>query len=512
MPKVISVTYISDRLGGMRHFLIASVATVSALTFLANILGFVRELVVASRFGATATSDSFFSALSLVSMIFLIFSAGTIQLALIPRYEALRSANDGARAVGLARSVGVMLITVLGVMTAGVFIFAHTLAKVAFPGFEAERLTLTVEQIRIMAAMIALVGTGAFFQSILNAHREFWQGALVPVLINVLVIASVLLLSAHIGVTALAWGMVAGASLWILLLAPYALPWLAGKSASTSGDLRCVLIAFASIGGVTALDQLVAVYQKSLASGYESGIISALSYGGRLVGLPMGFLGLAMATVMLPAFVAAVARGRREETTRVFETGLLGLFAVILPIGATLVVLAEAIVALLFARGAFDQTATENTALALRWYAMGLPAQVAMPLMARMFFAVERPGLVIAIGAVSAVIWLVLTNLLVGASGWIGIAQATLIYAYVHAFIQLAYLKMAVDVDMQRLAFSVGRLLLGLPVLVALLQIPLPNDLVGLAVKMPLGMAAYLATIGLLGDRSVLNLLRLRWP
>ncbi len=501
-----------SRLGGAGPRIIDAVVVVAALTFASNILGFLREVVIARGFGASGLTDSFFAGQAIVGLGFLVFSSGAIQASLMPRYQSLRGAGEDERAAALIRCSLSLLLPVVGFAAWGMFTAAPWIVGVALSRFDADRASLAVAHIRVMSPLIVLVSVGALLQSVLNAHRQFWQAALVPVLSSIVVIGLVVVVGPWLGIMSLSWGFLLGGSLWCLFLAPFAWRWLSRPAAGDIAPvIRGVLISFGSMAVLTLVDQLVAVFQRSLIADHEVGVISALSYAGRLAGFPIGLVGAALATVMLPVLADANERGR-ATIEDVFETGLLALLAVMLPIACLLVSLALPTVVVVFQRGAFDDLAARNTAAALAWYSAGLPVQAAMVLLWRLYFAVQRPALPLKIGLVAAVAWFALSWICVREFGWIGVAIATLVYAYLHVALLIGFLGAAVSMRLGRLLFLILRLIAALPALAVGLQLPLPDSFVGLVLKVVVALLAYHAALWGLRERSMFRLVRMRWP
>ncbi|HYE01188.1 MAG TPA: murein biosynthesis integral membrane protein MurJ [Alphaproteobacteria bacterium] len=495
----------------MTRPLFNSIFVVAGLTLTANLLGMAREILIGRTLGASAATDAFFSAFTVVAVCFLVFTSGTLQSAFMPRYQALREAGQDGRAAALALRVGLWLGAVLFAAMAGLMAGAPALARLAVPGFAPPVLELTADLIRVLSPLVPILGLAALLQAVLNAHYRFALPAAGPVASNVVVIGALLALAPAAGIWALAGGTLAGGGLWLLLLLPAGLAAAGRPRADGGAELSGVMRNMAPLVVIMLADQLSAVVQKGLASGFEPGAISALHYGARLAGLPIGILGMALSTVLFPAMVSALQGGRLAEAGERAALGLAATAMLIMPAGVFFLMESRLFVGVLLERGAFGPEATANTALALAWYAGALVPQAAIIFLSRLFYAAERSAAVMALSLATSLLQIALCWVGVAAMGWPGIAASTSVYAVIHAAALLAMSRRIVALDWRALGGACLRIGAASAALALALLAPLPlTGAAALAAKLAAGGAAYAGVLLLLREPTLTALLRLR--
>jgi putative peptidoglycan lipid II flippase len=315
---------------------------------------------------------------------------------------------------------------------------------VAFvPGFvdDKEKFDLTVMLTRIMFPYLACMSLMAAYGAILNSLRRFFAAAFAPVLLNIVNISALIPLATF-------WVQdPKGATFWVAIatmLGGIAQLWLVWVAIERTGFRpafrlprfdaevrRFWVLAIPAIlaGGITQINIFVGTI---IASGADS-TISILSYADRLYQLPLGIIGIAIGTVLLPELSRHLKGGRETEALASQEQSLFISMLLTMPAAAALIGMSEPIVRLLFERGAFDALATKQTAEALVAFATGLPAYVLIRVLQPGFFAREdtvTPTIFAGVSVVANIaisIWLFPTMFHVGiaiataASSWINV-------------------------------------------------------------------------------------------
>ncbi|MBY0544783.1 MAG: hypothetical protein K2Q14_04455 [Gammaproteobacteria bacterium] len=291
-----------------------SIMLVAGLTVVTSLLGFVREMFFARNFGTSMQADAFITAFSIVSTGFLIFTAGTLQSAFMPRYQSLLSVETGERAVKLLRTTLFRLFLILILLTVLTIIFSSQIVNLITPGFDPARKALTSTLIKIMAPAILLMGSGNILQCILHAHQRFILPALVPSLTNLVSIAFLAIAASKFGVTGFSLVILLGSGLWWVFLFPFVWKYFSGKGevSAVNTDFKKIALNFLPLLLLLISDQVCALIQKGLVSGLGVGYISALNYASRLSGLPIGIFSMAVVTVFFPALVSAMSSGNKQ--------------------------------------------------------------------------------------------------------------------------------------------------------------------------------------------------------
>mgnify|MGYP001194031506 CR=1 FL=1 len=366
--------------------------SVGGFTLLSRATGFARDIVMASVLGRGLLSDAFVIAFRLPNHFRAIFAEGAYNAAFIPLYASLRQQGAEAARSFARNMLGWQIVTQLALLLAALIFMPWIVAALA-PGFteRPEQMALAVELTRITFAYLFCLAVVTHLGDTLNAEETFWPAAAAPVLLNLAMIASLSLAvffptAAH----AAAWGVFAGGVGEVLLLlfatARRGLP-IMPTWPKLSADVR----QFASRFGPAALGasgvQIALFADTILVSFLAVGEPTSLYYADRVNQLPMGVVGVALGTVLLPELSRAVSAGDEARAARSFnraaEIGLL----LTLPCLVMFFAAPDAIMTGLFARGAFDVAAAQAAATVLMAYAVGLPAFVLLRTVNPLFHA-----------------------------------------------------------------------------------------------------------------------------
>jgi putative peptidoglycan lipid II flippase len=299
-----------------------------------------------------------------------------------------------SEAFDFARSAFRLLSVILILVSIGGIFLSPWIVKLVAPGFVADKFSLTVTLTRLMLPYIFFVGLVALCMGILNVLGHFAAPALAPVLLNISIIGSVLIISPALSVPAvgLAAGVLIGGALQLAIQLPVL--WRLGfrfweKAKLFHPGLRQVgtLIPPVIIGG--AVYQINIVVGTILGSLLAEGSVTYLYFADRLVQFPLGVFAIAAATAVLPSLSRQAASEDFEALKNTFDHAFKFVFFISIPAMVGLIVLREPIVALLFERGEFDAQATQLTAEALLYYSIGLGAFSAVRIVAAAFFAMQ---------------------------------------------------------------------------------------------------------------------------
>jgi len=406
--------------------MIRSFLTVSSGTLASRLSGFARDSLVAALLGAGAVADAFLAAFQLVNVVRRLLAEGGLNAALVPAWLRVRD-NDGA--VAAAAFAGRVLgsVTAALIMATALLALAMPLVIAAMaPGFAGrETLQLAVDNARLMLPYLAFAGPVTVMMALLNAQGRFALTAFSPLLFNIALISVMAVLLA-VQPPALQSAQIIAATVGIAGLLQLAVLVLSrGKRLAT--PLRIALdpeirgFLGKAVPGMMASSapQLLMVAGAVIASSSPSSV-SWLYFASRLVELPLGIVGVAMGTVLIPELTRAVRGEDRLSIAHAESRGLELAVGLALPATLGLVVLSEPIVRLLFEHGAFTADDTEATARALNWLTLALPAHVLTKALSPAFFAREdtiAPLLATLKGVVLAIVAAVLLGHWYGADG-----------------------------------------------------------------------------------------------
>jgi putative peptidoglycan lipid II flippase len=416
----------------------ARLASVGGLTLLSRIAGFARDIVLAAVLGAGPLADAFFAALRLPNHFRAIFAEGAFNAAFVPAYARELQQNGAGAARFFADRVFTILLAVQVALLVLALLFTPTVVRVLAPGFDgdATRFPLAVELTRITFPYLLLMTLVTLLSGVLNAVERFAAAAAAPILLNISMIAA-LALAAFFPTAghAAAWGVLIAGCLEVLLVSGDA--WRAGVMVKPrwprwGADLRRF---FAALGPATvgsAGVQLALLADTIIASFLTVGALSALYYADRLNQLPIGIIGIAAGTVLLPEMARRIAAGDEagalSSQNRAIEMTLL----LSLPFLAGFLVAPELIMRALFARGAFTVTDADIAGATLRAYAIGLLPFVLIRSMVAVFFARGDTATPVKAALIAAAVNIALKIVLARPLGPVGLAIATSVGGWVN--------------------------------------------------------------------------------
>lgn len=424
--------------------LLRSGSTVAVLTLVSRVLGLVRDVVIASVFGALPVADAFFVAFKIPNFFRRLFAEGAFSQGFIPvlaEYRATRTPAEVrllvARVAGALGGV-LLLVTVLGMVG------AEGVIRVFAPGFEAldadgaGRAVVAADMLRLTFPYLLLISLTALCGGVLNTFGRFAVPAFTPVWLNVSLITATLLLAPLLErpVMALAWGVLVAGIVQLLFQVPamarvgmLAVPRIRPRD---PGVRRVVALMLPAAFGAS-VSQINLLVDTLLASFLVPGSISWLYYADRLMELPLGIFAIALATVLLPRLAGSHAAGDTDGFSRSLDRGLrLGLLLT-LPAATALVVLAEPLIATLFHYGAMGAADVVASAGALRAYALGLVGFTGVKVLAPGFFARHDTRTPVRIALVAMGTNLVLNLAFILPLAHVGLALATSIAALVNS-------------------------------------------------------------------------------
>ncbi|MEW6265508.1 MAG: murein biosynthesis integral membrane protein MurJ [Thermodesulfobacteriota bacterium] len=405
---------------------------VGSATLLSRVLGLVRDQVTAYFFGAGLVADAFFVAFRIPNLLRRLLAEGALTVSFIPiftEYLTTRSREDAFRVFRASLTLFTLvliLVTVLGVAA------SPWIIRVFAPGFydEPEKFALTVYLTRIMFPYIFIAGLMALIMGGLNSLDRFAAPALSPVMLNLGIIASVLVLMRFFDppVLALAIGVLVGGVLQLLIQLPSLMKQKGLLGVSFQFDHPaikriCLLMGPAALGA--AVYQFSVFINTLLASFLPEGSVSFLYYADRLMQFPLGVFAVAIGTAVLPSMSRQAADHDLEGLRQTLSFSLRLIFFITIPATLGLIVLSEPLLQLLFQRGRFGPDSTQATAGALIAYALGLTALSSVQVLVRAFYSLKDTKTPAQIGSISLLISTGLAAALMGPFKHVGLALAS---------------------------------------------------------------------------------------
>lgn len=414
--------------------------TVGFWTLASRILGFLRDVLIASYLGTGAAHQAFVAAFALPNLFRRFFAEGALNMAFVPMFS--KKLESGDDPYGFASDALVGLATVVVFLTLIAQIFMPGLVWLQVSGYYGtEKFPLTVDYGRICFPYIVLISLAALLSGMLNAMRHFAAAAAAPVLLNVVFIGAIFI-AGKMGyevARALVWAVPVGGVAQLVLV------WIAAKRAGFVPRLRwphmtpdlkrlAIIAAPAALaGGVVQINLLVG---RQVAS-QTDGAVSWLYNADRLYQLPLGVVGIAIGIVLLPELSRRLAANDQSAgKAALSRAGEMALMLTV-PSAVALAVIPGPLVSVLFERGAFTANDTDMTALAVLIYGLGLPSFVLQKVLQPVYFAREDTKTPFKFAIVSMVVNAAVAVGLMPVIGFFAAAVATTLSGWIMFFMLL---------------------------------------------------------------------------
>ncbi len=453
-----------------------SIATLGSLTMISRILGFVRDVVGAALLGAGPIADAALVAFRLPNLFRRLFAEGAFSVAFVPLFSGRLETEGLEDASKFAEEAQAIMLLVLIPLTVLAVIFMPWIILVLAPGFErgTPRYDLAVTLSRITFPYLILISISALQGGVLNALDKYWAFAIAPILFNLCLILGFAFTpfmptAGH----ALAWGeALAGVVqlLWMMRACRKAGLHLRLRRPRLSPMTKRLfaLMGPAAVGAGAA--QINILVDQLIASILPEGAIAYLYYADRLNQLPLGVIGVAIGTALLPSLSRHAKAGElqklRATKAQAVEISLL----LSLPAAVALMVAARPIMEALFVRGKFSAEDATLSAHALAAYSLGIPAYVLAKVLSAGFFAMEDTRTPVKYAMITVVANTVMSLSLIHTLGFVGIALATGVTAWLNVFLLARRLNQHnLLVFEARLKFALPRLLIAAAAMAAVL-------------------------------------------
>lgn len=421
--------------------LLGSGLIVSAMTLISRVLGLIRDIVIATLVGAGGAADAFFIAFKIPNFLRRLFAEGAFNQAFIPVLAEYAEKKTRAEIRLLIDSVAGCLGLSLLALTCLAMLLAPALVWVFAPGFasDPDKQAMTADLLRITFPYLLLISLTAFSGSILNTWGRFAIPAITPVFLNLSLIGCALFLTPLVAsaAEALAWGvLIAG-----MVQLAFQLPFLAQVGLlplprprwKHEGVRRILKLMAPALFGVS-VSQINLLLDTVLASFLTDGSVGWLYYADRLVELPLGVFGIAIATVILPSLSRQHAAANSEHFSRLLDWAVRMVLLIGLPAALALVLLAQPLLITLFQYGAMTAYDVEMSALALQAYALGLLAFMLIKVLAPGYFARQDTRTPVRIGIKAMLANMLFNLLLILPLAHAGLALATAASAFLNAY------------------------------------------------------------------------------
>ncbi|AFX98233.1 integral membrane protein MviN [Candidatus Endolissoclinum faulkneri L2] len=419
---------------------VRTIAAVGGYTMISRATGFLRDMLIASIGGAGPTADAFFVAFQIPNFFRRLTGEGALTVAFVPMFAEMIESRNNYLAITFAGQVQSILLLFLLILLALAEFATPNLIMLFAPGFigDDNRCSIAIELTKIIFPYLVLISLVALWGGMLNSIGKFSAMAAAPILLNLIMIASLLITPGILETPshALAWSVTVAGIVQAFFLAVAChqegiLPPLVFPHLTPEVKRLLVLISPAALGaGVIQLNAFIGIW---LASLLPTGSISYIYYADRIIQLPLGVVGVAIGTAILP-MLARQIRAKEAETALLTQHKAMeiGLFLTV-PIAILFYLLADPLIALLFQRGAFSVIDSEKTASILATYAAGLPAFVLIKILQPGFFARQDTSTPVKIAIVIVIVNVFCSIMFLPIFDQISIAVASVISSWLNA-------------------------------------------------------------------------------
>jgi putative peptidoglycan lipid II flippase len=425
--------------------LVRSAGVVSLSVFVSRITGLLRESVMARLFGAGLIYDAFMLGFRIPNLTRDLFAEGALSSAFVPTFTEYLTTRSKEEAARLANLVASALIVIVGGLCAAGMIFAPALVHLFAPGYAAVpgKFELAVTMTRIMFPFLLLVALAAQAMGVLNASNKFGVPAMASTFFNLGSVGFGIALGFWLGPTGhishiegMAFGVVLGGALQLCWQLPslHALGYRFRPVIdwSNPGLRRILRLMVPAILGNAAVQINVLVNTNFASTIFDpqrgfDGPVSWLSYAFRFMQLPLGLFGVAIGSVTLPSVSRSAAEGNMEQIRRTLSHSLGMVFLLTLPSSVGLVVLGKSIIGAIYQGGRFQLYDSQQTALALSCYAIGLTGYAALKVITPAFYALgdARTPMLVSLGSIAVNFAMATTMIRLAGLGHAGLALST---------------------------------------------------------------------------------------
>ena len=425
--------------------LIKSTGTFGFFTLLSRILGYLRDLLIAIYLGSGPLADAFFVAFRIPNTFRRLFSEGTFNAAFVPSYSAeiTKGKNQSKK---FANEVFNLLIIGLFFLIIIIEIFMPWFILLIAPGFKenSDKLELTIYLTRITFPFLFFISLASFFAAVLNSHNKFALAAAAPIVLNIVLILT-LLLTKYLGdnlVEYLAYAVTISGFIQFAILMKFVKNFIPISFAFKLKVEKKVKFFFSKLlpsifsSGVTQINILVG----TIIASFQASAVSYLYYADRIYQINLAIAGIAIGTVLLPNLSKYVKENKKKKIDLIQNKSLeLSLF-LSLPATFALLIASEEITSSLFGYGSFDIQSVKNSANALFYFALGLPAFAFIKVFSSFIFARQNTKAPFYFSVISVIINIIISLYFFNQIGFIIIPIATSVSSWINSILLLIYL------------------------------------------------------------------------
>ena len=425
--------------------LIKSTGTFSFFTIISRLLGYVRDILIAVFLGAGPLADAFFVAFRIPNTFRRLFSEGTFNAAFVPSYSSVldnkKKSQKFANNIFTLLTIGLFFLVLVIEIMMPIFVFLIA------PGFEGDyqKMELAITLTRITFPFLMFISLASFFSAILNSHNKFAIASAAPIILNILLIGVLIfgkILNDQL-VYYLSYAVTISGILQLIFLYFFVKKYFSPKINLSFKIDNKIKLFFKKLlpsifsSGVTQINILVG----TIIASFQASAVSYLYYADRIYQINLAIAGIAIGTVILPQLSKHVQTDKKEKINLIQNKALeLSLFLSI-PAALALLIASEEIISSLFGYGSFNELSVINSAKALFYFAIGLPAFSLIKVFSAFFFARHNTKVPFYISLTSVLLNVFISVVFFKEVGFIIIPIATTISSWFNAILLFIFLK-----------------------------------------------------------------------
>jgi len=454
---------------GQINSITVAAALVALSSLVSRFLGIIRDRILAGQFGASTTLDIYYAAFRIPDLIFNLIVLGALSAGFVPIFTSLikdfssddknidEAPKKNKEAWDLANNICNLLLVGLGVLSLIGIIFASSLTRLITPGFGPEEQAITTAMTRIMFLSPLFLGISGILGGILQSFKRFFVYSLAPIFYNIGIIIGALYFVEWWGLYGLAWGVVLGAFLHMVIQIPsvYYLGFryrlkIVWRDLNTWKIGRMMVPRTLSL----AISQINLVVITIIASSLSSGSLSVFNLANNLQSFPIGIFGISFAIAAFPALSEFAFN--KEKLSANFSQTFRQILFFIVPATVLIITLRAQIIRVVLGTGSFDWQDTILTMNTLGYFALSLFAQATMPLLIRVFYARHNSTIPFYLGLFTVILNIGLSFMLAPTLGVAGLALAFSIANIVNFILLWVWLYFSVgNLDISNILISV---------------------------------------------------------
>jgi putative peptidoglycan lipid II flippase len=425
--------------------IIGAATVVGILSFASRLVGLVRDRILAGEFGAGDTLDIYYAAFKIPDFLFSLIVVGALSASFIPIFtKYFGSAEKKKLAWAFTNNALHLIGLIMFLVSVLLFVLAGPLSEIIAPGFSAVKQLRVAEFTRVMLVAQVLLSFSMIFGSVLQSLKRFLLYALAPIFYNIGIIVGAVFFVDWFGLIGLAWGVVFGALLHLLVQifgmtgTGYKYKWMMKWDDKDTREV--IRLTGPRMLGI-AVNQVLFIVLTIVATTLAAGSVTVFQFAFNIQFFPIGIIAVSYAIAAFPSFSEHFAKGEEDEFKQVFSSTVRQILFLMAPMSILFLILRAQIVRVVVGAGAFDWTATLLAADTLAFFALTFIPQALVYVLARAFFARHDTVTPLTAGIVSALIGIISAFLFTKSFGVIGLGAAYALSVTVNAAMLWVFLR-----------------------------------------------------------------------